>query len=75
MWTSVPQIVVSVTRMTASPGPGRGRGTSLDRDVAGAAEDGGPHGGRGDVVVYAGGSPGMVMTASWFGRPHLTVIA
>src|SRR4051794_3280027 len=27
MWTSVPQIVVSVTRMTASPGPGRGRST------------------------------------------------
>src|SRR5262245_52244150 len=28
MWTSVPQIVVSVTRMTASPTPGSGRGTS-----------------------------------------------
>ena len=28
MWTSVPQIVVSVILMTASPGPGTGRGTS-----------------------------------------------
>src|SRR5579859_3047191 len=28
MWTSVPQIVVSVTRTRASPGPGFGRGTS-----------------------------------------------
>jgi hypothetical protein len=28
MWTSVPQIVVSVIRMSASPGPGRGLATS-----------------------------------------------
>src|SRR4029079_18678858 len=28
MWTSVPQIVVSVTRISASPTPGTGRGTS-----------------------------------------------
>src|SRR5579862_5486446 len=28
MWRSVPQIVVSVTRITASPGPGLGIGTS-----------------------------------------------
>src|SRR5687768_10138994 len=28
MWTSVPQIVVSVTRSRASPGPGRGLSTS-----------------------------------------------
>src|SRR5687767_13541257 len=28
MWRSVPQIVVSVTRMTASPAPARGRSTS-----------------------------------------------
>jgi hypothetical protein len=28
MWTSVPQIVVSVTLMSASPTPGSGRGTS-----------------------------------------------
>jgi hypothetical protein len=28
MWTSVPQMVVSVTLMSASPTPGDGRGTS-----------------------------------------------
>ena len=36
MWTSVPQIVVSVTRISASPGPGRGRATSSTRMSSGA---------------------------------------
>ena len=36
MCRSVPQIVVSVTRMTASPGPGRGRATSSTRMSPGA---------------------------------------
>ena len=31
MWTSVPQIVVSVTRITASPGPGADAATSSTR--------------------------------------------
>ena len=31
MWRSVPQIVVSVMRITASPTPGRGRATSSTR--------------------------------------------
>jgi hypothetical protein len=38
MWTSVPQIVVSVTRMTASPVPASGV-QLVHADVAGAVED------------------------------------
>ena len=36
MWTSVPQIVVSVTRISASPAPGRGRATSSTLNSCGA---------------------------------------
>ena len=43
MWTSVPQIVVSVTRIRASPGPGRGRSTSSTWNSCGRVEDVGPH--------------------------------
>ena len=43
MWTSVPQIVVSVTRMSASPGPGRRPRHLFDADVARAMEDGRAH--------------------------------
>ena len=40
---SVPQIVVVVTRMTASPTPARGLRDRLDADVARAVEDGRAH--------------------------------
>ena len=43
MWTSVPQIVVRVTRIRASPGPGRGRSTSSTWNSCGRVEDVGPH--------------------------------
>ena len=36
MWTSVPQIVVMVTLISASPGPGRGRATSSTLNSCGA---------------------------------------
>ena len=39
MWTSVPQIVVAVMRMTASPAFGRGLWHLLDADVVDAVED------------------------------------
>ena len=46
MWRSVPQIVVVVTRMTASPDAGVRPRDLLDADVARAVEDGRAHGVR-----------------------------
>ena len=79
MWTSVPQIVVVVTRMTASPAPASGPRDLLDADVARAVEDGRPHGARVLDVRSAGfgkghdgppyqslaGETGLVGRATW----------
>ena len=47
MWTSVPQIVVVVMRISASSGPDIGDRLVVEHDPAGLDEDGGFHHGHG----------------------------